>query len=72
MNISNDCRFSDNHECRCTHILDGSCKQCSACTDCKYFCAPISIECNSSYVPIPGFHVWGGQFRNNEFWRKTH
>lgn len=70
--MSNHNRFYDNDVCKCMHIQDGSCKQCSACTDCEYFSAPLQTKCDSSYLPFPGFHVWGGQFRNDAMWRRTH
>ena len=69
--MSNHNKFYDNGTCKCMHIQDGSCKQCSACTDCEYFCAPFQMKCESSYLPFPGFHVWGGQVRNDAMWRKT-
>lgn len=55
--MSNNSKFYDNGSCKCMHIQDGSCKQCSACTDCEYFCAPLHTNSESSYLQFPGFHV---------------
>ena len=67
-NMKNN-RFDAKGVCKCNHIKDGTCKQCSVCDCCEYY---VTSERKSSCYDgnIPGCHFWGGQVRNNAAWRK--
>ena len=62
-------RFDEKGACKCRHIKDGHCKQCTACDRCEYYITSENkhLCCNDN---IPGCHFWGGQVRDNAAWRK--
>lgn len=67
-------RFDMYGVCKCTHISDGSCKQCSACDCCDFF-SPQHEVCLSG-VPY-GYHVgvspYGGiELRSNLAFRNRY
>lgn len=64
--IENNERFDTKGNCKCAHITEGTCKQCSVCDCCEYYkidLQKIQPAQNVGIVVGNGFYSGGHYFR---------
>ena len=54
-------RFKLSGACKCVHIKDGSCKQCTACDSCEFYVR----EYDETLHLSPHEYFWGGEIRDD-------